>query len=257
MIDEVLKSIGLSRNETKIYLALLELGPSLMGQISGKTKIHRRNIYDSVEMLKDKGFISSTLINNRNVFEAVNPERIIDMLDERKTDIEAILPALIGRQDKKQVNVRIYTGTKGRKIIFEDKLKQENNEEQYVLGAHKPSDNRSAYIKNFHNRRIKKKIPLRMLFTVREKEFAIEFSNYKYVIVRMLPEKFKSPIAINIYADKTAIFLGSEAIEPISILIQDKQLSDDFRLYFKMLWGISSPLKGKKRKLIKRKRKKT
>ena len=39
MNEEIFTSIGLSKNETKIYLALLELGPSLMGQICGKTKI--------------------------------------------------------------------------------------------------------------------------------------------------------------------------------------------------------------------------
>ena len=64
MIKEILKSIGLSKNEIKIYIALLELGPCLMGKICGKTKIHRRNVYDSIEMLKEKGFISSTIINN-------------------------------------------------------------------------------------------------------------------------------------------------------------------------------------------------
>jgi sugar-specific transcriptional regulator TrmB len=240
MIEEALRSIGLSKNEIKIYLALLELGPSLMGGICGKTKIHRRNVYDSIEMLKDKGFVSSTVINNRNVFEAVNPKRILDILDEKKTDIQSILPQLLSNQNKKQSLVRVYTGLNGRKVIFEDKLNYK--EEQYVLGAHEPSKRRSLFIENYHKRRIMKKIPLKMLFINNAKDAAKKFSKYKFVQARLLPNKLSSPIAINIYGNKTAILLGSQTLEPITILIEDKGLAEDFKTYFKMLWNISKQI---------------
>ncbi len=239
MIEETLKSIGLSKNETKIYLALLELGPSLMGHLCAKTKIHRRNAYDSIEMLKDKGFISSTIVNNRNVFEATGPERIIDMLDEKKAGIQEIIPKLLAKQNKKQANVRIYAGLGGRKIIFEDKLKCD--EEQLVLGAHLPSEKSERFIENYHNRRIKKNISLRMLFTNNEKAAAKKFKKYKFVTARIMPEDLGAPIAINIWGNKTAILLGSETIEPTSILIEDSGLTGNFRTYFEMLWKLSRP----------------
>jgi HTH-type transcriptional regulator, sugar sensing transcriptional regulator len=237
MLENHLMEIGLSKNEAKIYLALLELGPSLMGQLCGKTKIHRRNVYDSIERLKEKGFASSTIINNRNVFEAVNPQRIIEMVDERKTEIEMMLPRLLSRQNKKTVTVRVYTGTRGRKVIFEDKLKCK--EMQYVLGAHEPSEKISPYILNYHKRRIREKIPLKMLFTSNEAEAAKRFKKFKLISAKILPAEFSSPIAINIYGNKTAILLGSETLEPTSVLIEDEGLADDFRSYFNLLWNIS------------------
>ena len=240
MVEELLRSIGLSKNEAKIYLALLELGPSLMGEICGKTKIHRRNVYDSIEMLKNKGFISSTIINNRNVFEAINPKRILDILDEKKAYIQSALPDLLANKNIKQNSIRVYTGLSGRKVIFEDKLNY--REEQYVLGAHEPSKRRSLFIENYHKRRIMKKIPLKMLFISNDKDAAKKFSKYKFVKARLLPDKFKSPIAINIYGDKTAILLGSQNLEPVTILIEDRGLAEDFKIYFQMLWGISRPL---------------
>lgn len=240
MISESLRSIGLSQNEAKIYMALLELGPSLIGKVCGRTKIHRRNVYDSIEMLKDKGFVSSTIINNRNVFEAVNPKRILDIIDEKKASIQTILPQLLSSQNKKQASVRVYSGLNGRKVIFEDKLNYQG--EQYVLGAHKPSKRSSLFIENYHKRRILKKIPLKMLFINNEKESARKFKRYKLTQVRLLPDKFSSPIAINIYGNNTAILMGSDTMEPISILIEDKELSDDFKTYFRMLWQISKPV---------------
>lgn len=239
-IGDVLRSVGLSKNEAKTYLALLELGPSLMGHICGKTKIHRRNVYDSIEMLKDKGLVSSTIVNNRNVFEAINPKIILDMLDEKKTDVESILPRLLNKQNKKQISVRVYTGLNGRKSIFEDKLNYV--EEQYVLGAHEPSEKISVFIENYHTRRILKKIPLKMLFIKSAKETAKKFSKYKFIKARLLPDEFDSPIAINIYGTKTAILMGSGTLEPISILIDDEELSKEFKTYFSMLWAVSKPL---------------
>jgi len=241
MIEETLGQIGLSKNEIKIYLALLEIGPCLMGELCGKTKIHRRNVYDSIEMLKDKGFVSATHINNRNVFEAVSPKRILDILDEKKIDIESILPKLLEKQNKKRSLVKVYSGQSGRKIIFEDKLNYK--EEQYVLGAHEPSPKSSIFIENYHKRRIKNKIKIKMLFYNNEKEAFQKFSKYKYIEARLLPNNFKSPIAINIYGNKVAILMGSGSIEPISILIEDAGLAEDFKAYFEMLWKISKPIK--------------
>ena len=136
--------------------------------------------------------------------------------------------------------MKVYTGLNGRKVIFEDKLKYK--EEQYVLGAHKPSEKGLLFVENYHKRRINKKIRLKMLFSNNSVEAAEKFNRYKYVQARLLPSKFTSPIAINVYGNKTAILLGSGYIEPVSILIEDGGLADDFKNYFNLLWSLSKPL---------------
>lgn len=240
MLEESLHSIGLSKNEVRIYLALIELGPARMGQVCGKTKIHRRNVYDSIEMLKDKGFVSATIINNRNVFEAINPNRILEILEEKKVNIESILPALLARTNKTPSKIAIYTGLNGRKIIFEDKLKCK--ETQYVLGAHMPSQRSMPTIESYHRRRIQKKISLKMLFIPSAKEALEKFSKYKYVQARILPKKFCAPIAINLYGNKVAMLLSSNTLDQLTVLIEDKGLADSFKSYFELLWGMSRPL---------------
>lgn len=238
MIEEFLKEIGLSKNEAKIYQMLLENGPSLVGEISLKTKIHRRNVYDSVEKLKEKGFASWTIKNNRKYFEAVDPKRILDIFDEKKEKIKSIIPQLTKKQREVQ-NVRVYTGTEGRKIIFEDKLKCGG--EQLVLGAHNPSKRISRYVKLYHKRRIAKKIPLKILYPPNEIEAAKYFSKLKYVKVRILPKLLsKTPIAINVYGSKVAFLMDdAEKQSHLTILIEDKNLSEDFKSYFNAIWNIS------------------
>ena len=60
-----LKQAGLTDNESKVYLALIDLGPSLAGQIARKTGMHRRTVYDTIEMLIQKGLIGYIKKNNR------------------------------------------------------------------------------------------------------------------------------------------------------------------------------------------------
>lgn len=240
MIQEFLTEIGLSKNEAKIYQMLLESGPSLVGEISSRTKIHRRNVYDSVEKLKERGFASWTMRNNRKYFEAVDPKRIMDVYDERKEKVKSIIPLIIRRGKDKQ-NVRVYTGREGRKIIFEEKLR--TGGEQLVMGAHEPSKISSRH-SLYHLKRIARKIHLKMLYPMSELKAAEYFSKLKYVHVRILPKLLsETPVTINIYGDKVALLMEDEDKQPgLSILIEDENLSNDFRSYFYSIWNISRKL---------------
>ncbi len=238
MIQEFLRDVGLSKNEAKIYRMLLEFGPSLVGEISAQAKIHRRNVYDSIARLKEKGFVSWTIRNNRKYFEAVSPQRVIDIFEEKKQKIKAIMPEITEKQKSDSQIVKVYTGREGRKIIFDDKLRHKG--EQLVLGAHEHSKGTSRQKEIYHKMRIARKIPLKMLFPLNETEAAKKFAKLKYASVRIMPKMLiDSPIAINIYGDKVAFLTKSEE-QPLSILIEDKNLAEDFRNYFSALWKISN-----------------
>lgn len=237
MIEDSLQELGLSKNESKIFQMLLRCGPSAVGAISSGAGIHRRNVYDSIERLKAKGFVSWTVKNGKKYFEAASPESLLDMFEERKEKIMAIIPKL-AKNERLSQDVRVYTGSEGRKIVFRDKLNYRG--EQLVLGAHMPSERNSKSIEIFHIRRIAKKIPLKMLFPSSEINAAGYFSGLKYVDARILPKTWSnSPIAINIYGNKVAFLMGSEAQSSLSILIEDKNLADDFKGYFRALWKVS------------------
>ena len=81
-----------------------------------------------------------------------------------------------------------------------------------------------------------------MLFSINTKSSAEKYAKYKFIEVKILPKNFNFPIAINIYGDKVAILLSSGDLEPITILIEDKGLSEDFKTYFEILWNISKKL---------------
>lgn len=57
---EYLKKIGLTNGEIKVYSAVIESGISPLNKIHEKTAIERRNIYDILNKLIEKGLISYT-----------------------------------------------------------------------------------------------------------------------------------------------------------------------------------------------------
>jgi len=73
MYAETFQELGLSPNEARIYEALLELGKSTVGKIATKTNIHRRNVYDAVNRLVEKGIITPVIGDKDNHYIPVDP----------------------------------------------------------------------------------------------------------------------------------------------------------------------------------------
>lgn len=133
-ITESLRQFGLTENEIKVYLALLDYGPCLAGMISRRTGLHRRTVYDTTEMLIKKGLIGYILKNHRRFFQASNPQRILDSLKEKENMLFPVVQALVEKfaktREKEETN--FYKGKEGLKTVFEDQLRAK---EILILGA--------------------------------------------------------------------------------------------------------------------------
>ena len=87
-IETILEEIGLTKNEIKIYLVLLKLGSTSTGAIVKETGVHASKVYDGLNRLADKGLVTHVIIANTKHFKAVNPDRLIDFLEDKKKSIE-------------------------------------------------------------------------------------------------------------------------------------------------------------------------
>ena len=92
----ILQDLGLTPNEAKIYQTLIEEGESAAGEISTKGKIHRRNVYDTIDRLVEKGLVFQILEKGENVYKAVDPAKLLEIVKEKSekaklTNVETIL----------------------------------------------------------------------------------------------------------------------------------------------------------------------
>ena len=233
---DVLKQTGLTHNESLVYQALLSLGPSLAGQISRKTGLHRRTVYDTTEMLIKKGLIGYIVKNNRKLFEPASPQRFLEILEEKENLIKDMLPEMLlnYQQTKEKQETNFYKGNQGLKTVFEDQL--ETGKEILVLGASPLAyEILQFYFKWFDKKRKQHKIKTKIIFNkTKEKEkLNIPLSEIKY-----LPQKYSSPLAVNIYGNKVAIILWSKE-NPLAIVIKNKEISEGYKKYFELLWKIA------------------
>jgi len=233
-VKKILIELGLTESEVRVYLALLEQGPSLAGRISRKTGIHRRNVYDITDRLIKKGFIGYIVKNNRRLFEAANPEKFADFLKEKELELKEGLPFLKGlyEKTKEKEETNFYKGKDGLKTVFEDQILGNKKGEVLILGAsHSAFEILPFYFKWYDKDRVKKRINVRMI--------ASENLGRKIPLseIRYISKKYANPLAINIYKNKVAIILWKK--EPIAIVINEKEVADSYRKYFELMWKIA------------------
>ena len=230
MIEE-LKEAGLTENESKVYLALVDLGPSLAGGISRKMGMHRRTVYDTTEMLIKKGLIGYILKNNRRYFEVSNPNRFIEILQEKEDLMKPVVQELLERYQgvKEKSETNFYKGKAGLKSIFEDQL---NYKEILILGASpKAYEIMQFYFKWYDKKRKSRKIKARII------AYDKNIKRISLADIRYLPQKYANPVAVNVYGNKVAIILW--ATEPIVIAIRSKEIADAYRGYFELMWKMA------------------
>ena len=58
MNEEILVDLGLSPNEAKAYISLLNIGMTTITNVAKDCNLHRSNVYDSIKKLIDKGLVS-------------------------------------------------------------------------------------------------------------------------------------------------------------------------------------------------------
>ena len=83
VIEEALMKLGLSKNETKVYLFLARVGEKKASEISEALSLHRTETYRILRDLEKKGLVSS-VFEKPLKFIATPFERAIDILIETK-----------------------------------------------------------------------------------------------------------------------------------------------------------------------------
>ena len=240
MDTKVLENIGLTRNQSDVYLALLKLGSATAQQIIKESGMHRSRVYDSLEKLHELGLASSVVKDFKKYFQAVKPEKLLEFVDEQKEAVKQILPDLkqLEGMKKEEINASVYKGKEGLKTIHSEMLRE--GKDVYVLGAKGLIFTELPYfIPNFERERIKKKMKFILLYDEQEvKESEEHIAKRQFFEGKVLPKGFDSNGVVNIFGNKVAIVLWKEKY-PTGFMIDNKDIADAFRKWFELLWRAS------------------
>jgi sugar-specific transcriptional regulator TrmB len=230
-----LEEMGLTRNESKIYLTLLQYGSSTAGEITNKTGIHRRSVYDSLERLLEKGLVSHILKENRKFFQPTNPNHLIEMLRRREEDVLNILPELQSMyQHSEKEEIVVLKGREGARAVYEDILK--TGKDYYAIATGKiPEIVGPKTYEKYIQERVEKGIHLHTIYE--ESMRGSMQARRPNARCRFMPKGFVSPINVVQYGDKLEIIVWSyDPATPLIILIKNRKIAEAFKSYFNMLW---------------------
>jgi sugar-specific transcriptional regulator TrmB len=245
-MKEELKKFGLTENEARVYLALVELGEATATPIRNKTDLHTSRVYEALNSLIEKGMVSYFMRNNVKHFKAADPDVMFDILDDKKQELLKVMPQikLLGNKKEKGYSVSLYEGYKAFKQIYDHVLfNLKSGDEILVLGAQPETVHflGHTFFKQYTQRRIKRKISMRIIFNHDALETAKEYNKLALTKAKVLPEGTIAPAAFDIYPGKVSILILKE--KPLVFHIDCKEVSDSYKQYFEFLWKVAKEVK--------------
>lgn len=246
MSEISLEGIGLTEGESKVYLSLLKLGASTIGNIVKESQVSNSKIYDILGRLNKKGLVGVSSINNVKHFEAKDPEVIKEFVSKKEEEINKIkseLPKLkeMHKYAEPIQEAEILQGTGGIKAFTEMILsKLEEGDTFYIMGAPKEAtDVLSAYFNEWHERRVKKGVKCKILFNEEANERAKTRKKTDLTEVRILPKDIRTPALVDIGKGYVATLIFGE--RPIVIVIKNKKVYESYLNFFELLWKQAKP----------------
>ncbi len=235
---ETLLSLGLSKREVSVYIALLELGRATVTKISRKAGINRTTGYDILDMLAHKNLVRLSGKEPREEYAAESPDKIIMLLEQKLSETEKqlsiakeFLPQLKSMhtiQDRPQV--RFYEGIQGLKEVYEDTLTSTEPIVAYAAyeDMHKTLGN---YFPEYYKRRAKKGISIRGIVPATDAsiERASHNKEEKRDIAIIPKDTFDISPDIEIYDNKVMI---ASWREKLGIIIESREIAHAMKKIF-------------------------
>lgn len=239
MKEKILEEVGLSKNETKVFLTLLELGSTTAGKVAEKSGVHRTNVYDAIERLIEKGLVAHVVKGKTKLFEATDPKILINMQREKENKLQSIMPQLLLSQQlaKGKSEAHIYEGIVAVRNILNHFL--ELGQTRYAYGAPKLASEMIGkyFLENYHRRRVKQKIGLEMIYNSDAKERMHLLNKLPYTESRYLEPQYDSPVTTCICDGEVIMILYQK--NPLVIQIKNMDIAKAYKRYFDLMWKLA------------------
>ena len=117
---ETLKDLGLSENESRVYLAALSLGPSTIARIAQEAETKRTTVYPVIQSLERQGLMNVQVRGFKKLYVAEGPQRLEAVMERTKEKFQKSLPGLTALYNLKgsEATLKHYEGLEGVKSAY-------------------------------------------------------------------------------------------------------------------------------------------
>ncbi len=242
-MKENLKELGLTNNEIEVYLTLLRKGSISVNEIAERSGLHRQAVYDALDRLLEKGFVSFVTKNNKKYFQGINPEKIMEFIKEKEEKFRSILPELINltKLPREDTLVEVFKGKGIVRTVYRDIIKefQRKHGEVLISGVDERKFMEEDKIALYQHLKRLRKLGCKERILIREGDtYLVKGTQTEY---RWIPEEAFNPTPIYVYNNKLTIIIWGNP--NYAVMIDNKNLAVSYRKQFNLLWKISKKVK--------------
>jgi len=240
----------MTNTEAKIYTEILRLKETTIGPIIKITGLHRGTVYNTINNLIKKGFVSFVdkdrlryyRGSGKKIFENLIEEREQD-INNKKNEIKEFFDYMNKFKDNiDEGNVEVFHGVESFKSLFLEIFDrcQENNYEYIFQGRGGEMYDVTGEGFDKYTQNLKKKLNIKCRLIVDKETINHPYHDHLYGNTKYL-SKGISPVNSWIYGDILLLVLFRT--KPLTIIkIKSKNLADSFRDNFEYLWKIAKPI---------------
>lgn len=242
---KLLRDIGLTDGEARVYVALLEIGKSTTGKIIEQSKISPSKIYDVLKRLIEKGLVSYIIEGKVKHFRATPPHKVLDFiklkeeeLESHKKEFKKILPELVAKENmaNSKFNAEIFEGNRGLITVFDMSFEESKKGDIVYAFGYPPyaSNLFDAYWKEYHKKCDNSGVIRKVIYDY-DTWFLKKREKRVLAQQRYLPKGIVTPSWVLVFNDKVATIIATPE-QKVCFLVQNKEVVNSYMQYFNVLW---------------------
>lgn len=248
MQEETLTNLGLTPEETSVYMSLLENGTQSAIGLGKTSKVKRTYVYKVVQGLIQKGLVSQGKQGRTTVFSPLSPDHLLSLAEEKKQKVvasermlESILPELKSKflvRDERPT-ITYYEGVAGLKKAYLDLLKVGKPISALVQTSKVEPELYNWLTSDFVKQRIDLQIPVRSIVASGDKTQAyVDKNEQELRETKVIPYRdFPLDHEIDIYGDKVSILNNKAGEALLAVIIENKIIAKTFQSWFELTWS--------------------
>lgn len=245
-----LEILGLGRHEASVYLDLLGRGLTNVGPVVQATKLHRQQVYEALENLRDLGMVTEIERSGRKHFQAAKPRRLMHLVEQKVAIAEDVVPELEALSEVGLDRIEVRT-LYGQQEYFDNCLTMvesaaEHETELRVMGGAPESlfyDTLGVKLFERYQRALKKhKVGIKMISpTWYSKEIKDGFARFPGHELRTIEQGLASPTFTRLTPEITSIEIFSPEVMVLSI--SNRAIARTYLEHWERLWAQAKPYK--------------
>jgi sugar-specific transcriptional regulator TrmB len=235
--EKSLVSLGLSKQEATVYLAIYTLGEATASQVAKEQGLKRTTVYPILKKLAGQGFINTYIKKSRQIYRAEKPDRVAKIYSGKLQHFVDRIPALktLQKSSSPDFGLRFIETRQELERFYKDTIEEYRGKEYRSIGDVRGWESIDPEFFTWYRRaRSRAKIKIRLLLTddsrstnPTERDLLRDF--------RYLPSEYQFRCSIDIYKDK--ILIVSPDLNSLAVVIAVPAMMDIFGSMFEMIWN--------------------